>query len=340
MKQNTVAIVGLGAMGARHVEAIRRLGNLKLVAVCDLRPEAIDAVMLPTGVRKYSDPEALFAEGPYDLTIIATTAPSHKTLVLAGLDAGCERILCEKPIACSLDDASEMVEAAEAKGARLSVNHARRFIPEYQWLSQHIRSEEWGRVCSVSVSFSGIGLGCIGPHAVDLIRFLSGHEFEYVSGWVDDSRGTNPRGAEYIDPGGLVVGQSSKGARFVYHQVEDASGPGHIMIDSTEGRIAIEEWNGRIEILSANHGPSGRSYSRVNVPLLEKFRPSVIDATASLIQALVEHEGEGPSPCDATDGLRSLEVIVATYASHDAAHSRVQLPLSDPVARSRRLAIT
>ena len=340
--RTTVALIGLGSMGLRHVEALQLLVNLDLVAVCDLRPEAMKAPSIPESVQRHATADSLFYGGPYDLVLIATTAPSHKDMVLKAIDSGCPRILCEKPIACSLEDASDMVEAARTQGVRFSVNHARRFIPEYEWLSQQIQAGEWGALCSISASIPGIGLGCLGTHIVDLMRFLSGDEFDYVTGWVDRAEGPNPRGEEYIDPGGLVIGESARGSRFIYNQMESAAGPAHILIDLVDGRISIEEWNGRIEILALNRTPGlgGPRYSPSAAPSLEHFKPNVVHATAALIQSFVDHRGGGEFSCDAINGLRSLEVVVAAYASHDAAHRRVALPLSDSAVRKRRLPVT
>src|SRR5215468_6222182 len=115
-----VALVGLGVMGRRHLEAVRSLEGMDLVGVCDRSEAALEKA--PPDIPCFRDPARLLEERRPDLLIVATHAPSHHGLVLAAIESGVRRILCEKPIACSVAEAEAMVREAERRGALLVVN--------------------------------------------------------------------------------------------------------------------------------------------------------------------------------------------------------------------------
>lgn len=336
------AIVGIGAMGQRHARALARVEGVRLVAVCDVRPEALEWDGIGRDVDRYQQFRDLLGRSAPDLLIVATTAPSHFEAVMQALDAGVGRILCEKPFATSLRRAGDMIDAARARGALLAVNHGRRHAAAYRWLSERIRSGEWGNLQSMRFACPGVGLGCLGTHFIDLMRFLSGEEFSSVSGWIDREHGMNPRGCEFHDPGGLWVARSASGAYFVHHQMEEGAGPTHLSIDLTQARILIEENEGRITVIwrdpSVKTGP-GRPprYVNLSTPSDAVLTLDVVALAADVIRDLVRG---GPLACDAREGYRSLEAVVAAYRSHEKGHLPVDLPISDTDALDTDLPIT
>ena len=151
-----VAVLGLGAMGRRHLRAVSQVPALELVAIADRRPESLEAAGVSPGVLRGVDPFSVLQAARPDLVVIATHAPSHHVLTQAALDAGARRVLCEKPMASSVAEADAMVEAARAKGARLAVNHGRRAEPLYRWVAAQIRSGDWGALRSVRIACPGM----------------------------------------------------------------------------------------------------------------------------------------------------------------------------------------
>src|ERR1700719_2712616 len=232
-------------MGRRHVQALRLVDDVELVAVSDTNSQALASADL-NGARVYSDAQTMLDEVRPDMVIVATNGPSHHRLVLAAVDAGARSILCEKPIACSITDAEEMIAVAREHGCALAVNHWRRHVPAYNWLSQRLKSGEWGQLRCVQGTAPGIGLGCLATHIVDLWRFLGGEDLNSVFGWIDPVRGPNPRGPEYVDQAGLVLGISASGTRYVHGQVEDGGGPGSMVIETTGAQIVIDERFGSV----------------------------------------------------------------------------------------------
>jgi predicted dehydrogenase len=328
-------------MGRRHVQALSLVENAELVAAVDTRPQAL-AVDGLQGVPSYTDASIMLAEALPEIVIVATNGPSHHGLVLSAIAAGARGILCEKPIACSVSEAEEMICAADAQGCALAINFGRRFVPAYRWLAERLRSGEWGQLRSVRSSYPGIGLGCVAVHIIDLWRFLGGEQLATVFGWVDPAGGTNPRGSEYCDPGGMIIATSSVGTRYVHEQTEDGSGPGTLVLETTATHIEVSEYSSSVSILardlSVKPGP-GRPLRYEPVPL-PSDSPLLLDLVRLSAETLRELVNELSLTCAAEHGLRSLEVVVATYLSHRAGHAPVTLPLADTESKATWLPIT
>jgi predicted dehydrogenase len=336
------AIIGMGPMGVRHVAAVAKVPELELVAVCDSRAEALENAGLDARVGRFARAEDLFAAAGPELVILATTAPSHHALTRTALQAGASRILCEKPVACSLRQAREMLDQAAARGAVLAVNHCRRHVPAYRWLAGQIRSGEWGALRGVRSACPGIGLGCLATHFLDLLRFLGGEDFVEVFGWVDAEKGVNPRGACFHDPGGLIVATGASGARYVHHQIEDAAGPYSLTLDLTSARISVEERDGKIGVIwrdpSVKPGP-GRPprFETLACPEEAPLRLDLVEMTAGVLAELARGAA---LTCAGEHGYKSLEAVVAAYGSHAAGHVAMPLPLTDPDLLDKELPIT
>jgi predicted dehydrogenase len=328
-------------MGRRYVEALRLVDNAELTAVADTRPEALSGADL-NGIRSYTEPLTMLAEAQADVAIVATNGPSHHSLVLAAIAAGASGILCEKPMACSVDEAEEMVRTARDKGCKLAVNHTLRHVPAYRWLAQQLQSGRWGELRSIQSSWPGIGLGCLATHMVDLWRFLGGEEINTVFGWVDPVRGRNPRGAEFSDPGGMIVATSASGTRYVHQQAEDGAGPGSLAIETTKTQIVVDQYARSVVVLlrdlSVKPGP-GRppKYDPVLPPPEALLALDIVRCSAEALRELVE---DREMTCAAEHGLRSLEVVVAAHLSNDRGHAPVSLPLNDPESKAKWLPIT
>src|SRR5262245_49777837 len=117
-----VIIVGAGAIAYRHAAACRDLDGAELVAVCDVRQEAAEALADRFEVlARYSDLDALLADHEADLAVIATWGAFHadvsRRLVPSGRVRG---ILCEKPLAMDAAEAAAMFRTAADGGVLLA----------------------------------------------------------------------------------------------------------------------------------------------------------------------------------------------------------------------------
>ena len=94
---------------------------------------------------RYTDYNELIADPDVDLVDICLPTQKHKDVVMAAIAAG-KPVLVEKPIAVSLDDAREMVEAAATANVPLYVAHVLPFMPEFQYAAEAIRFSTHGKL--------------------------------------------------------------------------------------------------------------------------------------------------------------------------------------------------
>jgi len=143
-----IALVGAGAFGRFCLDAYGKSGDLRVVAVADPDPDALARV--PAGdARLERDWRALVEDESVEVVHLATPPYLRGEIVRAALEAG-KSVLCEKPLALSLEEADAMAAAAREAGAALGVNYVMRHQPGYRLLETLAASRLFGRLRSIS----------------------------------------------------------------------------------------------------------------------------------------------------------------------------------------------
>jgi predicted dehydrogenase len=162
-----VGVVGLGMMGAQHIESYRVAhvtgAPNRLVAVCDadalrrtglrhvegnlaVSEDATEQLFDPGLVQGYETPEELFADGSVELVSLCTYTESHVPLATAALEAG-KHVLVEKPVALTAAEVQRLVDVAAAHPKQLCMPAmCMRFWPAWQWLAGVVRDGSMGAV--------------------------------------------------------------------------------------------------------------------------------------------------------------------------------------------------
>ncbi|MFZ3599710.1 Gfo/Idh/MocA family protein [Streptomyces sp. BH104] len=207
-----VGMVGYAFMGAAHSQGWRTVGRVfdlpltpGLAAVCGRDASGVRAAADRLGwAAAETDWRALIARDDVDLVDICTPGDSHAEIAVAALEAG-KHVLCEKPLANSVDEAEAMAEAAERaaeRGQLAMVGFNYRRVPAIA-LARHMVAEGCiGTLRHVRAHYlqdwlvdpgfpltwrlqkphAGSGaLGDLGAHAVDLAQYLAGEPVTGVS---------------------------------------------------------------------------------------------------------------------------------------------------------------
>jgi len=153
-------IVGLGFMGQQHFAIHQAMENVQLLAVCDkeekrraAQAEAVggnigEAQTLDlSALARYATLDELLGNADVDCVDICTPTYLHADMTVQALEAG-KHVICEKPMALSVDDCQRMIDAAAASGKMLLVAQCIRFWPAYEKLSDMIRHGQLGRLTS------------------------------------------------------------------------------------------------------------------------------------------------------------------------------------------------
>jgi predicted dehydrogenase len=121
-----------------HLPALAKVAALRLVAVCDASAPVAEAVAARHGAdRACTRPEALLEDGDVDALLISVPDRLHLSLARAALEAG-KHVLVEKPLAPSVDECREIVEAADRTGLKVQVGAMKRHDPGIQFAKRFI----------------------------------------------------------------------------------------------------------------------------------------------------------------------------------------------------------
>jgi predicted dehydrogenase len=211
-----VAMIGHGFMGAAHSQGWRTAPRVfglpaepEMAVIVGRNPETVAESAAKWGWAEWAtDWREVISRDDIDIIDIVTPGDSHAEIAIAALDAG-KHVLCEKPLANTVEEAEAMADAAAraaARGIRAMVGFTYRRVPAVTFLRDLIAQGAVGRIAQVRASYrqdwlvdpemplawrlqkehAGSGaLGDIGAHAIDLAQFVTGLKLERVSGVVD-----------------------------------------------------------------------------------------------------------------------------------------------------------
>jgi predicted dehydrogenase len=163
---------GCNSVGYAHAAAIRNTSGISLVAAASRTPKNIaDFCGEFPGTAGYTDyREMLAAERP-DWVSVCAFPPDREAMCLAALEAGAKILLVEKPFAVTAAAMRSILTAPESKGARVFVNHQRRYGKWFEWFREQVRTQACGELKALTLYHGGLGFINFGPHLIDAALF-------------------------------------------------------------------------------------------------------------------------------------------------------------------------
>ncbi len=148
-----VAITGTGFMGSVHTEALKRLSGVEVIGIQGSTPEKTKQAASRLDIPKaYDNWEALLADEEVDAVHITTPNRLHFPQSVSALKAG-KHVMCEKPLAMTTLESSELVRLAKASDRVTGVNYNIRFYPINLVAKEKARAGELGNVHSIFGSY-------------------------------------------------------------------------------------------------------------------------------------------------------------------------------------------
>lgn len=200
MKKLNAGVIGVGFIGAAHIEALRRLHHIEVKSIVDETEDA-EKKAKQLGIDSwYSDYKEMLADPEIDCVHICTPNHLHFEMAKNALLAD-KHVICEKPLTTDVTEAEELVDLAKKKGLVNAVNFNIRFYPLMHELSAAIRKGEMGELFSVhgsylqdwlfhqtdynwrlekSLSGDSRAVADIGSHWMDLAEFVTGRRITAV----------------------------------------------------------------------------------------------------------------------------------------------------------------
>lgn len=150
MRKLHFALIGLGRIGIRHADHIRRLGMLK--AVCDIQKEKADNIAHKYSCKSYYDiDELLKSENGIDIVSICTPNWLHAEHAVKALNYK-KHVIVEKPMALTLRDCEKIINVADRSNKRLFIVKQNRFNPPLIELKKIIEQNRLGKIFNVQLN--------------------------------------------------------------------------------------------------------------------------------------------------------------------------------------------
>jgi predicted dehydrogenase len=326
MRKLGVGLLGVGEMGRRHADNLRRnVPEARLVAIADVAHERARQVARELEFDlSYPSLEAMLENKDIEAVLIATPDKFHASAVITAARAGRD-ILCEKPLALNLPDAhAALNEVAKAK-RRLQLGFMRRYDPPYVAAMKRIEAGEIG----TPVIFKSVGRDKDQPpiaayesnvngmifytntiHDFDLARWMMQDEVATVHSYTTSA--IRPEVAKYGDVVASVVNlQYQKGAignvesyaQAVYGydvRTEVVGSQGSIFIGSLDRMPALFLTTKGGEHALADH-------------FLSRFADAYLEEVRDWVKTMLT---DRPPKVSGGDGLKALAIAVAAEKSH------------------------
>ena len=179
------AVIGVGHLGRQHARIHSNLaaeGRSEFVSVCDLSESTATSVAAERNVKWTMDWRNLL--GQVDAVSLAVPTEAHCEMACHLLESGIH-VLVEKPISRTLDEADQMIAAAERGGATLQVGHLERFNPALVALRPHVHNPVYFEIHRVG-EFTARSLDIdvvldLMIHDLDIVQWLVGEQIEVTS---------------------------------------------------------------------------------------------------------------------------------------------------------------
>ncbi|MBP1753982.1 MAG: oxidoreductase [Firmicutes bacterium] len=148
-KKIKVGIIGCGGIAnGKHMPSLSQLGDVEMVAFCDLIVEKAEKAKEQYGTpdaKVYTDYQELLKDQEIEVIHVCTPNRSHAPISIDALHAG-KHVMCEKPMAKTAEDARKMVQAAKETGKKLTIGYQHRHKPESIYLKSVIERGDLGDI--------------------------------------------------------------------------------------------------------------------------------------------------------------------------------------------------
>ena len=298
-----VGLVGYKFMGRAHSNAYRQLPRFfdvdpapRMAAICGRDEASVRDAADSLGWESYeTDYRRLIARDDVGLVDVVTPGNTHREIVLAAFEAG-KHVICEKPLANTLDEAKEMVTAAREAGTINTVCFNYRRAPAVQlakklieegrlgtirhwratYLQDFIMDPQFPLIWRLKKELAGSGaLGDIGAHSVDLAQFLVGPVSEVVGmteTFVKErplEEGGNETGEVTVDDAAAFLARFENGAMGTFEATRFAAGRRNknaFEINGSKGSVAFDlERMNELEVFFADDAADVQGFRTVNV---------------------------------------------------------------------------
>lgn len=261
-----IGIIGCGKIAqVRHIPEYAAHPEAELAGFYDLNQERAAQLAEQYGGKAYESIDALLEDDGIDAVSVCTANHAHAPVSIAALKAG-KDVLCEKPMAVTLEECEAMAKAAAGEGKLLMIGHNQRLTKAHIKAKQLIAQGEIGRIITARTTFGHGGpetwsidagknvwffdkkraamgaMADLGVHKTDLLQFLCGSHIEKVTACIRTLDKCDASGSRIaVDDNAVCIYELENGvvatmtASWTYYGAEDNS----TVLYGTEGIMRI-----------------------------------------------------------------------------------------------------
>jgi predicted dehydrogenase len=302
-----IGMVGYAFMGRAHSQAWRSVGRFfdlpftpRMAAICGRDRSRVAAAADRLGwAATETDWKRLVSREDVDLVDVCTPGSSHAEISIAALEAG-KHVLCEKPLANTVEEARAMAAAAEraaAGGARAMVGFNFRRVPAVAlarklvaagrlgalrhvraaYLGSHLLDPELPLMWRLQAAEAGSGaLGDLGAHAIDLAQYLAGDRIAGVSALTETfvperplADGSGGLGPVTVDDAALFIARFAGGAVGGFEATRFATGHTEGLRVELNGELGSIVWElgalNQLRLFDATEDPATQGFRTIQV---------------------------------------------------------------------------
>jgi predicted dehydrogenase len=334
----SIGIMGCGSIAKyRHAPEFDSNPDSRIAGFYDPKGDRAQELAREYGVKVYENPEDMLSDDSIDAICVATSNDMHAPLSIQALKAG-KHVLCEKPMATSVEEAEEMIATAKECGKFLMIGHNQRLAPAHMRAKEILKSGELGRILTFRTAFGHGGpefwsadkglhtwffrrkdafigaMGDLGVHKADLIRWIIDDEIDEVKAYVTTVDKKNDKGELIeVDDNAIAALRSKTGitgtltASWTYYGDEDNStvlycSNGVMRIyDNPDFPIVVTKKNREKIYYKVGKIQTNEDQSKSGIP--DAFVKSIVTVT--------------PPEISGEEGLAALKIVLACKKSQE-----------------------
>ena len=307
MKQTNVGVIGVGSMGYNHVRIYSELENANLVAISDMVRGTLDKVSKEFNTVGYVDYDNILQIDDIEVVNICVPTVFHHDVVMRAIEAG-KNVLVEKPIASKLNEAEEMIKAAEDAGVTLATGHVERFNPAVRVVKKLIDEGAIGEVVTANSKRLGpfpprirdVGVAIdLAIHDIDIFNYL----FNSRANTVFANMSSKLKNCEFEDHAEIMTKYDSGVLSILETNWLTPYKKRQLNITGIDGIISVDYGNQTVTLFKENNQVEDIKVENKE-PLKEELR-SFVDCV----------QNNTPPEVSGKDGYEALRIVDAAMTS-------------------------
>jgi predicted dehydrogenase len=313
MKNLNIGVIGLGAIGLKHCNALAQIERATIAAVSDVDEKALETTTKQYNATPYNDFKKMLTQPGLDAVIVATPDDLHRDACVLAAEAG-KHILVEKPIATTMEDAEAIINAAKKADVKLMVGFSLRFSPHYLHAKKVVADGTLGDVVSIFARRLNVitqpdrlkgrcgVVMFLGTHDFDAMRWIVGSE--PVSIYCEAS--TSVPSTYPIENETFSIIRFNNGVLGCAHigwylQTQHPAGRDFKLdVIGNQGNLNLDQMRQGVEVYTA----SGAKFPSIGSGMFDEDR--------NFVDCVLDNK---PSPSTGQDGLASLRMVLGALES-------------------------